>query len=347
MVQFVDTARIEIASGNGGPGCASMRREKFVEFGGPNGGDGGKGGDVLVQGDPDLTSLLDLRMNHWQRAKNGQGGMSAQKTGKAGEDKIIRVPFGTLLHDEETGEILAEVLDETPILLLKGGKGGLGNVHFKTSTNRAPRYCQPGLPGQEMAIRIELKIMADVGLVGFPNAGKSTWISTISNARPKVADYPFTTLTPKLGVVQVGYKTFVVADIPGIIEGAHLGIGLGDQFLRHIQRTKCLAFLVDASYLAEKPPIETFKILLEELEKFSPDLLDKPRVVLLTKTDALAEELNIDQLVEEFKAMGEEMLPLSSVSGDGVEKAKYRLFEFVEAGRQKELDEKKAAESKS
>ncbi len=339
MVQFVDMARIEIASGKGGPGCASMRREKYIEFGGPNGGDGGRGGDVLVQGDPNLTSLLDLRMNHWQRAGNGQGGMSSQKTGKAGADKIIRVPFGSILTDEETGEVLAEVLDETSILLLKGGKGGLGNVHFKTSTNRAPRYCQPGLPGQEMAIRIELKVMADVGLVGFPNAGKSTWISTISNARPKVADYPFTTLTPKLGVVQVeGYKTFVVADIPGIIEGAHLGVGLGGQFLKHIQRTQCLAFLIDASYLAEKPPLTTFQVLLQELEKFSADLLQKPRIVLLTKVDALGEDLNIENLTQEFKDLGEEMIPLSSVSGEGVEKAKYRLFDLVEAGRKKEAE---------
>ena len=335
-MKFIDTAKIFAFSGNGGPGCASMRREKFIEFGGPDGGDGGRGGDVLVQGDQRLTSLQDLRIHRHQKAGHGQAGMGSQKTGKAGTDKIIFVPLGSIITDQETGEFLMEVMDETPHVLLKGGKGGLGNIHFKSSTNRAPRHAQPGLPGQEMSLDIELKVMADVGLVGFPNAGKSTFISVVSNAKPLIADYPFTTLTPKLGVVEMDrYQTYVIADIPGIIEDAHQGAGLGGQFLRHIQRTQCLAFLVDASYLAEKPPMETFKILLYELENFSADLLDKPRVVLLTKVDALQEDLNIQEVLEEFKALGEEIYPISSVSRKGVDKAKQRLFDLVDQGRKK------------
>ena len=333
-MKFVDSAKIFVKSGKGGAGCASMRREKFIEFGGPNGGDGGRGGSVYFEGDSRLTSLQDYRLHPHQKAGNGMPGQGDNKYGKSGEDKIIRVPLGTIIINDDTDEIILEILEENKILLLKGGKGGLGNVHFKSSTNRAPRYAQPGEPGQEMTIRLELKIMADVGLVGFPNAGKSTFISSISNAKPKIADYPFTTLVPNLGVVQVAnHKTFVVADIPGIIEDAHLGSGLGDQFLKHIQRTSVLAFLIDSSDLVAKPPVEVYKVLLNELEQYESELLKKQRIILLTKIDSIREDLDIEKIILEFRELGEELLPISSVSRKGLDKACYRLSDIVDHHR--------------
>ncbi|MBT6613425.1 MAG: GTPase ObgE, partial [Deltaproteobacteria bacterium] len=333
-MKFIDTAKIYIKSGKGGAGCASMRREKFIEFGGPNGGDGGRGGDVYFKGDASLTSLFDLRLHPHQRAGNGVAGMGDQKTGKTGTDKIIRVPLGTIIINDETDEIHHEILEENSYLLLKGGRGGLGNVHFKTSTNRAPRYAQPGEPGNEICVRLELKLIADVGLVGFPNAGKSTFISAISNARPKIADYPFTTLVPNLGVVKVNdYRSFVVADIPGIIEDAHQGTGLGFRFLKHIKRTSVLALLVDSSEFIEIDPLKSFSILLNELSQFSPDLLEKKRIVLLTKTDAIRQDLNIQEIIETFKKEGEEIYPISSVTRKGLERVIYRLADIVTADR--------------
>ncbi len=333
-MKFVDSAKIFVKSGKGGAGCASMRREKFIEFGGPNGGDGGRGGSVYFEGDSRLTSLQDYRLHPHQKAGNGMPGQGDNKYGKSGEDKIIRVPLGTIIINDDTDEIILEILEENKILLLKGGKGGLGNVHFKSSTNRAPRYAQPGEPGQEMTIRLELKIMADVGLVGFPNAGKSTFISSISNAKPKIADYPFTTLVPNLGVVQVAnHKTFVVADIPGIIEDAHLGSGLGDQFLKHIQRTSVLAFLIDSSDLVAKPPVEVYKVLLNELEQYEAELLKKQRIILLTKIDSIREDLDIEKIISEFRELGEELLPISSVSRKGLDRACYRLSDIVDHHR--------------
>ncbi len=333
-MKFVDTAKIFIKSGKGGAGCASMRREKFIEFGGPNGGDGGRGGSIYFEGDSRLTSLQDYRLHPHQNAGNGMAGQGDNKYGKSGEDKVIPVPFGTIIFNAETDEMILEILEEKKILLLKGGRGGLGNVHFKSSTNRAPRYAQPGEAGQEMTIRLELKIMADVGLVGFPNAGKSTFISSISNAKPKIADYPFTTLVPNLGVVQVdNHKTFVVADIPGIIEDAHLGSGLGDQFLKHIQRTSVLAFLIDSSDLVAKAPIEVYKVLLNELEQYEPELLKKKRIVLLSKVDAIRHDLNIEKIIGDFKELGEELFPISSVSRKGLDKACYRLSSIVDKHR--------------
>ena len=330
-MKFVDSAKIFIKSGKGGAGCASMRREKFIEFGGPNGGDGGRGGSVYIKGDHRLTTLQDFRTHPHQKAGNGMPGLGDNKFGKSGEDKIIHVPLGTIIINDDTDEIITEVLEERQIMLLKGGKGGLGNTHFKSSTNRAPRYAQPGEPGQEMTIRLELKIMADVGLVGFPNAGKSTFISAISNARPKIADYPFTTLVPNLGVVQIkGFNSFVVADIPGIIENAHLGMGLGDQFLKHIQRTSVLAFLIDCSDVKETIPIDVFHVLMNELARFSPDLVDKKRIVLLTKIDSIRSDLNIESIIKDFKEIGEELLPISSVSRKGLDKACYRLSKIVD-----------------
>lgn len=311
-----------------------MRREKFIEFGGPNGGDGGRGGNIYFEGDSSLTSLFDLRLHPHQRAGNGVAGMGDQKTGRAGTDKVIKLPLGTVLVNDETDEILLEILEEKSHLALKGGRGGLGNVHFKSSTNRAPRYAQPGEPGQEMCVRLELKLIADVGLVGFPNAGKSTLISSISNARPKIADYPFTTLIPNLGVVKVNdYRSFVVADIPGIIEDAHQGTGLGDKFLKHIQRTAVLAFLVDCSEFIETEPTTSFSVLLNELTQFSKDLTHKKRIVLLTKIDAIRHDLNIQETIDKFKALGEEVYPISAVTGRGLDRIIFRLADIVEDNR--------------
>ncbi|MDH5561787.1 MAG: GTPase ObgE [Deltaproteobacteria bacterium] len=340
-MKFIDIAKIYVRSGNGGKGCSSMRREKYVEFGGPDGGDGGKGGDIYFMGDASLTTLMDLRLHPHQVAKNGMPGQSKQKFGKKGNDLIIRVPLGTIISDHETGHVYLEILKEEKRLLLKGGLGGLGNIHFKTSTNQAPRYAQPGLPGEELTLKLELKLLADVGLVGFPNAGKSTFISSISNARPKVADYPFTTLIPNLGVVAVAsHQSFVVADIPGIIKDAHLGTGLGHQFLRHIQRTSVLALLIDISSMAEKKPMETYEILLNELKNHSVDLQAKKRVVLLTKTDAIESGLNIDRLIEEFRDLNEEVFPISSVSNKGLKKTVTRLFEIIRREKTKSACDK-------
>ncbi|MCP4751658.1 MAG: GTPase ObgE [Proteobacteria bacterium] len=335
-MKFVDTAKIYMKSGKGGAGCASMRREKFIEFGGPNGGDGGRGGDVVFKGDSRLTSLQDLRLHPQQNAGKGMQGMGDRKTGKSGKDKVIRVPLGTIIIDDETDEIYYELLDETPRRLLKGGRGGLGNVHFKSSTNRAPRYAQPGEPGQEMCVRIELKLIADVGLVGLPNVGKSTFISAVSNARPKIADYPFTTLVPNLGVVSVGnYRSIVVADIPGIIKDAHQGAGLGDRFLKHIQRTSVLALLIDSSEFTKQTPMEVFSLLLNEMSRFSPDLMEKKRIVLLTKIDSRREDLDIEKTMQEFQRQGEEIFSISSVARMGLDKVIYRLADIVEENRVK------------
>jgi len=345
MVKFVDTANIAISSGHGGAGCASFRREKFIEFGGPNGGDGGRGGNVVVQGDQRLTSLQDLRLHQHQRAGNGMPGMGDIKKGRQGADCVIRLPLGTIIVNIDTGEPVMEVMDESPQLLLKGGRGGLGNIHFKTSTNQAPRHCQPGEPGEECRLGLELKIMADVGLVGFPNAGKSTFISSVSAARPKVADYPFTTLTPKLGVVPLsGFRSFVVADIPGIIDGAHEGVGLGDQFLKHIQRTKILALLLDSSAFAQKGPKEAYDALLNELALFAPDLVEKKRLVLLTKQDSLDPDLDVEALKKELEEAGEEVFMISSVARQGLDPLLERMFELVVEGRSMELlaDQKKS-----
>ncbi|MDX2470596.1 MAG: GTPase ObgE [SAR324 cluster bacterium] len=346
MANFVDQAVIYCGSGKGGAGCASMRREKFIEFGGPNGGDGGKGGDVIFIGNPDVTTLQDVRLHKHQKAKPGQAGMGENKTGKQGEDKIIPMPLGTIVTNADTGEFLFEILDETPYVLLTGGRGGLGNTHFKTSRNQAPRYCQPGEPGEEMDVELELRVLADVGLVGFPNAGKSTLIATVSAARPKIADYPFTTLVPNLGVVPLpGFRTFVIADIPGLIENAHLGVGLGDQFLRHVQRTKVLAFLLDSTEFAEHTPEEAFKILMEVLEGFAPELAAKKRIILLSKTDAIHPDINIEEMIAEFKEKGEELYPISSATRKGMDKIMERLYQIVQeeavAEKEKVIAEKR------
>jgi GTP-binding protein len=287
---FVDYVKIYCRSGNGGPGSAHFRREKFVEFGGPDGGDGGRGGHVIVKANPHKWTLLHLRYTRHVFAEHGESGGRQKSFGADGEDKIIEVPLGTVIRDGESREIICEVTEaEEEYIILEGGKGGLGNDHFKTSTNQAPKYAQPGIPGIEKSLIMELKVLADVGLVGFPNAGKSTLLSVLSAAKPKIADYPFTTLVPNLGIVSYrNNQSFVMADIPGIIEGAHEGKGLGHRFLRHIERNSVLLFMVPAD--ADDIHKE-FLVLKNELKMYNPELLDKGFILAITKSDMLDDEL--------------------------------------------------------
>jgi len=322
---LIDYANISITSGNGGNGCVSFRREKFVPRGGPNGGDGGKGGDVIFRAESSLSTLIDFRYKKIYKAQNGKHGMGGDKTGRNGESITIKVPCGSIIKDANTSEILADlVTDKQTFIAAKGGKGGRGNTHFATSTNQTPRNAEPGEKGIELKINIELKLIADVGLVGLPNAGKSTLISAISAAKPKIADYPFTTLEPILGIVRYKeYKSFVVADIPGLIEGAHVGKGLGITFLRHIERTRVLVFLIDATLIEEKGKLkQDYEILIKELGGYDKSLLEKPRIICFTKIDALTEE--------QIKALGKiklsktkqrsPILKISSVSGENIPK---------------------------
>ena len=336
-MKFVDFATITVRSGKGGAGSLSFRRAKYEPRGGPNGGDGGKGGSVLLEGDPQLYTLLDLRYNRHHFAKNGGHGGGANKTGKDGEDIVLRVPIGTLARDSDTGELICEVLAAgEQMVLVPGGRGGKGNSFFKSPTNQTPRYAQPGEESIERSVSLELKLMADVGLVGFPNAGKSTLVSTLSAARPKVADYPFTTLVPALGVVSVGeYQSFVIADIPGIIEGAHEGRGLGLRFLKHIERNAVLLFMVPA--ISEDPGAE-YATLLQELEAFNADLLDKPRLVALTKTDLLSPEDReaLPGSVQDQFPGDVTLYPISAVAQFGLEPLRQALWQRVQVGRSAE-----------
>jgi GTP-binding protein len=317
-MQFIDYAKINIRSGKGGNGCSSFRREKYVPRGGPNGGDGGDGGAVYFRGTRGKNTLLDFRYRQHYRAGDGAPGKGKDMHGHNGQALVIEVPIGTLVRDGESEALLVEVLDETPQLCLAGGRGGRGNARFKTSTHRAPEEWEEGTPGEERWVVLELKLIADVGLVGFPNAGKSTLISAISKARPKIADYPFTTLVPNLGVVQSeGFESFVVADIPGIIEGAHEGTGLGLRFLRHIERTALLLLLIDCS-LAPEEALHEHAVLLEEMRQFSPGLLVKPRAVALTKLDVNPDEGHLAALRAGLTERGERVFAISAVSGDGL-----------------------------
>ena len=332
-MKFVDYVTITVRSGSGGPGAVAFRREKYVPRGGPSGGDGGDGGSVVLEADENLYTLLDLRYRRHHFAQNGQPGGGSNKHGKSGEDIVLRVPPGTVARDTDTGELIGEVVEPGQrMVLVEGGRGGKGNVFFKSPTRRAPDYAQPGEEGEERNVTLELKLLADVGLVGFPNAGKSTLISAVSAARPKVADYPFTTLEPNLGVVQVeGYKTFVMADIPGIIEGAHEGRGLGLRFLKHIERNAVLLFLVPVT--SEDPAAE-LDTLRAELRAFNPDLMVKPYVVALSKVDLLSPD---ERAALDADAMGfpddAEVLPISSVARLGLERLKTVLFAHVEKQR--------------
>ena len=304
-MKFVDEASIHVIAGKGGNGSASFRREKYIPFGGPDGGDGGDGGSVYLEGDSGLNTLVDFRHRRNYKAQNGVIGKGQQRYGKGGEDIYIRVPLGTMVVDELNEVVLGDVTEHGQHLLVaRGGQGGLGNVHFKSSTNQAPRKFTPGKPGEDIQLHLEMKVLADIGLLGFPNAGKSTLISTVSAARPKVADYPFTTLYPNLGVVRVGFdSSFVIADIPGLIEGAAEGAGLGVQFLKHLQRTKLLLHLVEIAPMDEMPPEEAIRKLEQELVNFDSDLGEKPRWLVFTKADVLDQEeakTIVDRVVKEL-----------------------------------------------
>jgi len=329
-MKFVDEASINVIAGKGGNGSASFRREKFIPFGGPDGGDGGRGGSVFLEGNSGLNTLVDFRHLRRYKAQNGQGGSGRNMTGKSGEDIVVRVPLGTIVTDEETGDHIGDVkTDGQRLLVARGGKGGLGNLHFKSSTNRAPRQTVPGAPGEERALHLELKVLADVGLLGFPNAGKSTLISAVSAARPKVADYPFTTLYPNLGVVRIDVeRSFVIADIPGLIEGAAEGTGLGIQFLKHLQRTRLLLHLVDLAPLSpDDDPVAQVRQLEREMDKFDAALLDKPRWLVFTKADLLpADEARerAERAVKELEWAAPWVL-VSSVTHSGTDELMQRV----------------------
>ena len=317
---FIDRTKIRVQGGHGGNGVTAFRREKFVPRGGPSGGDGGRGGDVWIVADASLNTLLHLRYNPLHIAGRGLHGEGSNRSGKDGDDAIVRVPLGTQVFDPCTNELLFDFAeDEQRWLAARGGRGGFGNAHFATSTNRAPRYHQEGSPGEEFELQLELKLLADVGLVGFPNAGKSTFISTVSAARPKIADYPFTTLEPHLGVVDArDFRTFVIADIPGLIEGAHEGHGLGDRFLRHVERTKMLLHLVDVSSSSGRDPVNDYEVINRELAAYDPDLARRPQIVVATKIDALDEPERLEHLRERAHKDEKPFFAISSVTGAGV-----------------------------
>jgi GTP-binding protein len=332
MVKFVDEAKIYVKSGRGGRGCVSFRREKFVPRGGPNGGDGGDGGDVIVIGRENMTSLLDYHYKQHYRAQNGEHGKGKDQHGKNAPPLLVPVPIGTVVRDFFTGEILGDITEDNQTLVVaRGGHGGRGNARFATSTNQAPRCAQPGEEGEEKTLILELKLLADVGIIGFPNAGKSTLISRISAARPKIADYPFTTLIPNLGVVSYNEgKTFVVADIPGLIEGAHEGAGLGTRFLRHIERTKVLIHLLDLSPFTERDPIDDYRIMNEELEAYSPELKNKPQIIAPNKIDIAEAKEKLEEIKTHFKNLGIKVFPTSSATGEGVKELIEEVWKRLE-----------------
>ncbi len=317
---FIDRAKIHVQGGDGGNGVTAFRREKFVPRGGPSGGDGGRGGDVIVLADSSLNTLLHLRYNPQHIAQRGLHGEGSNRSGRNGEDLVIRVPVGTQIFDATTGDLLHDLNhDGDRWLAARGGRGGFGNAHFATSTNRAPRYHQSGSKGEELDLQLELKLLADVGLVGFPNAGKSTFISTVSAARPKIADYPFTTLEPHLGVVDLGdFRTFVIADIPGLIEGAHAGAGLGDRFLRHIERTKLLLHLVDVSSVSGRDAVGDYETVNRELASYNEELSTRPQFVVATKIDALDEPERLESLKQKAIEDEKPFFAISSATGQGV-----------------------------
>ncbi|MBK1635632.1 GTPase ObgE [Rhodovulum adriaticum] len=315
-MKFLDLAKVYIRSGSGGNGCVSFRREKYIEYGGPDGGDGGRGGDVWAEAVDGLNTLIDFRYQQHFFAKNGKSGQGSQKTGASGDDIVLRVPVGTEVLDEDEETVIADMTEVGQrVLLAKGGNGGFGNLHFKTSTNQAPRRANPGQPGVERTIWLRLKLIADAGLLGLPNAGKSTFLAATSNARPKIADYPFTTLHPNLGVVGVDGVEFVIADIPGLIAGAHEGKGIGDRFLGHVERCSVLLHLVDAT---SEDVVADYRTIIHELEAYGGHLADKPRVTALNKIDALDEEERAARKAEIEGEIGRPVLMMSGVSREGV-----------------------------
>ncbi|CAG4883754.1 GTPase involved in cell partioning and DNA repair [Georgfuchsia toluolica] len=334
-MKFFDEAKIEVVAGDGGNGCASFRREKFIPFGGPDGGDGGKGGSIYAIADRNLNTLIDYRYTRLFRAKKGENGRGADCYGKGGDDMELHVPVGTVFTDAESGEVIADLdVDGKRALIAKGGNGGLGNLHFKSSTNRAPRQHTSGTEGERRILQLELKVLADVGLLGLPNAGKSTFIRAVSAAKPKVADYPFTTLHPNLGVVRVdNNRSFVIADIPGLIEGAAEGAGLGHRFLRHLQRTRLLLHLVDISpFDPDADPVRDAHSILEELKKYDASLYDKSRWLIINKIDLVPEDEREQRIAKLVKGYGpvERCFTISGLTGDGCKPLTYAIMEHLE-----------------
>jgi GTP-binding protein len=332
-MKFIDEARIEVFAGKGGNGIASFRREKYIEKGGPDGGDGGRGGSVYALADRNINTLVDFRFARTHRAKNGESGRGSDCYGKGADDIALRVPVGTVITDINSGDVIADLArDGEKVLLAEGGKGGLGNIHFKSSTNRAPRQCTPGTPGEERELQLELKVLADVGLLGMPNAGKSTFIRAVSAARPKVADYPFTTLHPNLGVVRVSHeKSFVIADIPGLIEGAAEGAGLGHQFLRHLARTRLLLHLVDIAPMYEgTDPAAEAHAILNELKKYDQFLYEKPRWLVLNKLDLVEDrEEKVAAFLSKFDDF-DRHFSISAINGEGCKELTYAIMEHLQ-----------------
>jgi len=334
-MKFVDEAFIDIAAGDGGNGCVSFRHEKYKEFGGPNGGDGGRGGHVFAVADPNLNTLVDYRFSRRHEARRGEHGMGSDMFGAAGDDIVLKMPVGTVISDAETGEVLYELLKPGEMITIaKGGDGGFGNMRFKSSINRAPRQKTMGWPGERKSLKLELKVLADVGLLGMPNAGKSTLISAISNARPRIADYPFTTLHPNLGVVRVGpEQSFVVADLPGLIEGASEGAGLGHQFLRHLQRTRLLLHVVDLAPFDGADPVAQAKAIVGELKKYDPALYEKPRWLVLNKLDMVdgeEREARVKDFVKRFRFKGP-VFQISALTREGCETLVKAVYQHVKA----------------
>jgi GTP-binding protein len=336
-MKFLDEAKIYLESGKGGAGCVAFRREKYIDMGGPDGGNGGRGGHIYFECVQNLNTLIDFRYTQHFRAETGMHGSGSNCTGRDGKDLVVKVPVGTVILDEDKETVLADMT--TPgerILFLRGGDGGFGNAHFKSSTNRAPRKFLPGWPGEEKAVWLRLKLIADSGIVGLPNAGKSTFLAAVSRAKPKVADYPFTTLAPNLGVIKVHDKEFVMADIPGLIEGAHAGHGLGTRFLGHVERTSVLLHLVD---MTQEDIVKAYKTIRNELKKYGGGLAKKPEVIALNKADALGAELAEDQRKTLSKAIRKKVYVISGVSGEGIDEVLRELWKHIDAGKNKEKEE--------
>ena len=333
---FVDQVKITVEAGDGGDGCCSFRREKFIPKGGPDGGDGGKGGNVVFRAVGNLSTLLDLRYQQLYRAEHGKAGSGQLKTGKSGQDLVIQVPVGTVVRDFESRVVLADLTEDLQEFVIgRGGRGGLGNEHYKSSTNRAPRRADSGEPGQHKVLFVELKLLADVAIIGFPNAGKSTLISKISNAKPKIADYPFSTLVPNLGLVKVGdYKSFIAADIPGLIEDAHLGKGLGTRFLKHTERTRLLVHLLDFSIESDRDPITDYETIQNELKHFSEDLYGKPQILVANKVDHPEAEAKFAEYKERLEVLDPTLLVCSSVTGIGIKELVFKIYEMLETNKE-------------
>ena len=330
-MKFIDEAIITVQSGDGGKGCVSFRREKFIPRGGPDGGDGGKGGDIVLKTSPRKRTLYQFRFKRHFKAENGAHGQGKQKTGKNGQDLTIELPPGTLITDADTGQVITDLIkfDET-VVLARGGRGGRGNARFKTSTHRTPRFAQPGEPGETKTLRLELKLLADVGIIGLPNAGKSTLITAVSSARPKIGNYPFTTLFPSLGVVQTAWaEPFVVADIPGLIEGAHKGTGLGIRFLRHIERTRILVHLIDVSAMDTDNPLNAYTTVNKELAMYNQKLTEKPQIVVLNKMDLP----DVREAAKKFQSTIKEkqVILISALTGQGVENSKSKIIQLLDS----------------